>query len=463
MGNHEFDSGPRGLLPFLQAVNFPVLAANLELNNEPELKIVKKSVVLDVNGVQVGVIGYLTPDTVQISQTRGVIFQSEVSALTKESERLDKEGVKIIIALGHSGFLMDQEIARKVPLVDVVIGGHTNTFQWTGTPPDIEKPEDMYPKIIIQKSGKKVPVVQAYAYTKYMGVLNTTFNSNGDLVNFVGQPILLDHTVPQDQDILNNLDRYREEINQLSKMVIATTKVLLDGNANVCRQMECNFGNLLADALVQYVASLTSGKFWTKAPIGLVNGGGIRNSIEPGNITRAELIGVMPFDNRIVTLELTGADLLKTLEIGARSNGETSMGEFLQVSGLKYTVDRRQPPMSRIVHAEARCSDCLIPRYKTVDPKQNYTVVTFSFLSEGGDGHTILKEKGFNKRIEDLNDVDMVHWYLKKYSPVYPEVQGRITIIEKDVPDSGCALIQVNFNILFILIIMMLTFINFIS
>lgn len=84
---------------------------------------------------------------------------------------LKSKGVNIIIALGHSGYDVDRTIARDCPLVDVVIGGHSNTFLYTGDQPDIEPIDGPYPTVITQKSGKKVPVVQAYAYTKYLGEL----------------------------------------------------------------------------------------------------------------------------------------------------------------------------------------------------------------------------------------------------------------------------------------------------
>lgn len=90
---------------------------------------------------------------------------------SEEAENLKKKGVNIIIALGHSGYLVDQEIARDCPLVDVVIGGHSNTFLYTGEQPDAEKIDGPYPTVVKQASGKEVPVVQAYAYTKYLGEL----------------------------------------------------------------------------------------------------------------------------------------------------------------------------------------------------------------------------------------------------------------------------------------------------
>lgn len=90
---------------------------------------------------------------------------------SEETEALRKKGVNIIIALGHSGYDVDMDIAKNCPLVDVVIGGHSNTFLYSGQQPDIEKIDGPYPTVIKQASGKEVPVVQAYAYTKYIGEL----------------------------------------------------------------------------------------------------------------------------------------------------------------------------------------------------------------------------------------------------------------------------------------------------
>lgn len=88
-----------------------------------------------------------------------------------EAEQMDKNGVKIIIALGHSGYPVDKEIAKKCPLVDVVVGGHTHSFLYSGNESHVEKVAGPYPTIITQPNGKQVPVVQAYCFTKYMGEL----------------------------------------------------------------------------------------------------------------------------------------------------------------------------------------------------------------------------------------------------------------------------------------------------
>ena len=105
------------------------------------------------------------------------------------------EGVDILIALGHSGYTEDMRIAKEVPDIDVVVGGHSNTFLYSGDKPSNEPIEGPYPTLITQpgtgSKPKVVPVVQAYAYTKYLGYLKLTFDKNGDLSHHEGQPILL--------------------------------------------------------------------------------------------------------------------------------------------------------------------------------------------------------------------------------------------------------------------------------
>lgn len=442
LGNHEFDFGAEGLAPLLDSAKFPIVAANLDFSKEPRIVTVKKSVILTVSGEKIGIIGHLTNETIIISNPGLVGFLDVVQSVKEESEKLDQQGIKIIIALGHSGYEMDKRIAAEVPLVDVVIGGHTNTFQWNGPPPDLEVPEDVYPTVITQSSGKKVPVVQAYAFTKYLGRLNVTFNEDGDLIEFEGQPELLETSIPQDGDVLDLLDRYRPEVNALNNKVIGHSKVILDATNMKCRVQECNFGNMVADAFVFYMASLSIGEGWTQYPIGLMNGGSIRTTVDPtktgGNITRGELFGALPFDSQLVSLQLTGKDLIQTLEIGARGDGETSKGEFLQVSGVHVVYNISQPKYSRVVSVKVRCGQCKIPVYEDVVPDRLYGVATLNFLTRGGDGHFVLKDKAINLRAQDLSDLDVTDWYLQRYSPVYPAEEGRIQFVSDDtVSGSG--------------------------
>lgn len=448
-----------GVVPYINAAKFPIVAANLDFSKEPKLEAtnVTKSVVLTVAGRKIGVIGYLTPETEKISAPENVIFLDEVVAIKAESEKLDKEGVKIIIALGHSGYEMDKKIAKEVPLVDLVVGGHTNTFLWNGPKPDLEEVEGDYPTVIQQSSGKKVPVVQAYAYTKYMGHLNVVFNDKGDAIKYEGLPLLLNSTVPQEKDALDLLEIYRPEVEALDKEVTGNSLVTLDGDANSCRRKECNFANFICDAYVAYHSSVYAGNYWTDTPIAIINGGGVRNSIEPkathGKITRGELLGAMPFQDTIFTMNMKGSDLWETLELGVRSNGETSRGEFIQSSGLRYKVNTAKPVGSRVEEVKVRCGLCEVPTYELLKREHVYKIITTGFLNSGGDGHTAIRDGGYNKSAVDLIDMEIVAWYMNKTSPIYPEESERVIVYHSGARENGFVSIFVLLSATFSLIV----------
>uniref|UniRef100_A0A8C5X7W3 5'-nucleotidase n=1 Tax=Malurus cyaneus samueli TaxID=2593467 RepID=A0A8C5X7W3_9PASS len=137
LGNHEFDEGVRGLLdPLLKNANFTILSANIKgrtpLANEM-MKYVHPFKIVHFDSESVGIVGYTTKETSFLSQPGDdIIFEDEIEALQQQVNKLTAMGVNKIIALGHSGFTVDKNIAQKVKGVDVVIGGHTNTFLYTG-------------------------------------------------------------------------------------------------------------------------------------------------------------------------------------------------------------------------------------------------------------------------------------------------------------------------------------------
>ena len=108
------------------------------------------------------------------------------------------KGVNIIIAVGHSGYEVDKKIAKEVEEVDLVVGGHSHSFLFTGQPPSKEKPKGDYPTLVEQSSGKIVPVVQAFWGTKYLGFITINFSEDGEMLSWnntwknAKTPILLD-------------------------------------------------------------------------------------------------------------------------------------------------------------------------------------------------------------------------------------------------------------------------------
>lgn len=236
----------------------------------------------------------------------------------------------------------------------------------------------------------------------------------------------------------------------LATQIVGKCKVLLHGDQLKCRFEECNFGNLITDAFVAYHASIYGGSYWTDAPIAIMNGGGIRNSIEmktSNQISRAELLGALPFRNQVTSeftskpkvnpqpclvigLSLNGSDLWNTFELAVRSNGETSRGEFLQVSGVQVKYDLNNPVGSRVLEVKVRCGLCSVPTYSPLQKDKTYRLLLTSFLDSGGDGHNFLKEKGFNRMVEDFDEMEVVAWYMTKEGTVYPGEEGRIDVIK---------------------------------
>lgn len=432
LGNHEFDNGISGLTPFIENLTCPTLAANLILTKEPVLQAEKNlmdSIVFDINGTKIGVIGYLTPDTKVLAIRNNVEYIEEVIAIQKEATRLKTMGVNILIALGHSGFTKDLEIAEKVEDIDLVIGGHTNTFLWNGTSPDVEKSEGPYPTLVKQKSGRLVPAVQAYAYTKYLGKLHIVFDSDGEIITSDGNPIILDNSIPQEPAVLAIVNRYRASMEQITEQVVGTTSVILDGQT--CRLRECSMGNLIADAMVHKYASGYRGFGWSDAPVAIIQGGGVRASIahieSPANITKGDLLRVMPFDGNIVKVTINGSDVWKMLEHSVwRYNPTRAPGQFLQMSGMKVQYDFRHPSGKRVTKVHMRCGECLNPEYSVLNKSKEYKILMPAFLSMGGDGFSVFD--GLPSSPLSYDELSSTVEYIEKNSPVYPAVEGRIII-----------------------------------
>ncbi|XP_047991992.1 protein 5NUC-like isoform X2 [Leguminivora glycinivorella] len=436
LGNHEFDNGVKGLTPFIENLTCPVLTANIDLTNVPELATetnLKKSMIIDIDGVQIGIVGYLTPDTKFLAVPNNVDYIDEIVAIKEEVKKLQEKKIRIIIALGHSGYVKDLQIAKEVEGVDLVIGGHTNTFLWNGTTPDSEEPQGPYPTYVKQASGRSVPVVQAYAYTKYFGKLLMTFDSKGEAIKISGQPILLDNSIPQDPEVIRIIERYRDDVLNVADEVIGNTSVVLSGEH--CKYLECNLGNLITDAMVYRYATLYKGEHWTDAPIAIIQGGGIRASISymhmPANITKGDLLIVMPFEGNLVTVSMAGSVIFQMLEHSVYDlNNLQDHGEFLQFSGLRVVYDYKRPPKSRVVEVRARCGDCQIPQYKNINKTQIYKVIMPQFVANGGDGYSMLV--GLPQETLDYNELQCTEYYLRHRSPVFPQVEGRLVLLNEE-------------------------------
>ncbi|XP_056445719.1 5'-nucleotidase-like [Gadus chalcogrammus] len=434
-GNHEFDNEVEGLLsPFLHNVSAAMLSANMKADQTlgPQINaLYQPSKVFTLGSEKVAVVGYTTAETPLLSQPGpNLVFQNEVEALRVEVERLTSMGVNKIIALGHAGFDVDIDIAKRVKGVDVVIGGHSNTFLYTGSPPSSEIPEGVYPHMVRSDDGRDVPVVQAFAFGKYLGNLKVTFNQAGDVIKAVGNPILMDSSVAEDPGVLAEVLHWKQNLSHLSTQVVGHTLVYLDGSKE-CRSEECNLGNLICSAMISNNIKHSDELRWNHVGLCMMNSGAIRTSINErfknGTITMEDLLLVLPFGGTFDLIQVKGSTLRKAFEHSVHRYG-SKRGEFLQIGGfhVEYLVSR--PVGQRLVSLEALCTACRMPRYLPVVPDEEYKLVVTSFIADGGDGYDMLKDERLKHDTGDM-DVSVLSKYIMEQQRVYPPLDGRIRFI----------------------------------
>lgn len=441
-GNHEFDNGVEGLMkPFMEQIECPVLSANIKADETLAATFGTSYLpykILTVGGEKVGVVGYTSKETPALSKPGPhLTFEDEVSSLQLQVNKLQTLGVNKIVALGHSGFTADQEIAKKVSGLDVVIGGHTNTFLFTGPPPSSEVPAGPYPFMVTSDDGRQVPVVQAYAFGKYLGYLKVTFDDAGNVVESTGNPILLDSSVQQDPEVLADVEEWKKSLANYSAQVVGKTLVFLNGTTEECRFRECNLGNLICDAMVDNNIRFSDGVQWNHVSASIFNGGGVRTSVDEqsrnGSITMEDLISVLPFGGTFDLVQLKGSTLRKAFEHSVRRYGQ-STGEFLQVSGIHVEFDLSEPPGQRVRSLSILCTKCRVPVYEPVEDETVYTVVLPSYIVTGGDGFSMIRDEILKHNSGDL-DLSVVSSYIEQRRSVYPSVEGRIKIY-----NSACGL-----------------------
>ncbi|XP_053315131.1 5'-nucleotidase [Spea bombifrons] len=463
LGNHEFDNGVPGLLnPLLSQVQFPVLSANIRADKQIAPNITGYFLpykILQVGGQQIGIVGYTSKETPVLSDPGPfLVFEDEIAALQPQVDKLLTLGVNKIIALGHSGFETDKLIAQKVKGVDVVVGGHSNTFLYTGSPPSNDVPAGVYPFIVRSDDGRSVPVVQAYAFGKYLGYLNVTFDETGNVLHSAGNPILLNSSIPEDPTLLLEINKWKEQISNYSTQEIGKTLVFLNGSSVECRYRECNLGNLICDAMIDNNIRHPDELTWNHVSLCLLNSGGIRASIDEksmnGTITLEDLISVLPFGGTFDLIEIKGSTLKAAFEHSVHRYGGGT-GEFLQVGGIKVVYNTHKKPYERVIKLEVICTRCRVPRYVPVEMDNVYKVVLPSYIAGGGDGFSM-----FNESLKhDSGDLDLsvVSKYIYKMLRVHPAVEGRIEFSNEQSSNGASRFAQTYYtHVLYVFLIALL-------
>jgi 5'-nucleotidase/UDP-sugar diphosphatase len=404
VGNHEFDDGPEVLRGFMDAVDFPVLMSNADVSGEELLAgTLAKSTVIERGGEKLGLIGLTPQDTDELaSPGPNITFSEPVAAVQGEVDRLTEMGVNKIIVLSHSGFVVDKAVAAATTGVDVIVGGHSNTLLSNTQ----ERAVDIYPVMVGETA-----IVQAYAYGKFLGELNVTFNDAGEIVEAKGEPLIMDGSVTEDAGTVARITEAAAPLEEIRSKVVAEAAAAIEGDRAICRVQECAMGNLVADAMLARVKD-------QGIEIAIANSGGLRASIDAGEVTQGEVLTVLPFQNTLSTFNVSGQTVIDALENGV-SQIEEVKGRFPQVAGISFTVDAS-------AEVGARISDVMVGG-APIDPAKVYGLVSNNYVRGGGDGYKMFRdaENAYDFG-PDLADVTAE--YLAAQGPYQPYTDGRISM-----------------------------------
>lgn len=408
LGNHEFDEGCLELTRFLAALPFPVLAANLKpAKGCPMLKgNYTPYTLLTVRGQKVAVVGIANNEVVSLAAACPRTFFEDTAACLQRTVRdLEAQGVKHIIALTHIGLPEDRKLARSVDGVDIIVGGHSHSYLG----PDSE--EGPYPIIERSPSGQPVLVVTAKRAAQYLGELNVIFDAQGVPFRWNGGARELAAPETRDAETSALVQKYAASLDEFRNHKVGSHHLSLPDGIDACREDDCLGGSLIADAMLEYVRPFGG-------QVALCNGGSVRAALPSGDISRGDLLSVIPFGNTLVMREITGERLLAALEHGVSEEGGQGP-RLLHTAGLRYVVDAARPAGSRIVRAEIlNEKDTGTP----LDRKARYVIVTIEYLARGGDAYEMLKDSKVIPSPEPI-DITVVEDYLKKHSPL-PQPEG---------------------------------------
>ncbi|MGO4851204.1 bifunctional metallophosphatase/5'-nucleotidase [Phaeovulum sp. W22_SRMD_FR3] len=408
VGNHEFDDGPEVLAGFMEAVSFPVLMSNADVSGEKALAgKLMKSTIIEKNGEKLGLIGLTPQDTDELSSPgKNIVFTDPVDAVQAEVDKLTAEGVTKIIVLSHSGYAVDKKVAAGTTGVDVIVGGHTNTYLSNTD----EKAEGPYPTMV-----NGTAIVSAYAYGKFLGELKVVFDDAGVVKEASGEPLIMNGEVVQDQPTVERIAELAKPLEEIRNKIVAESADQIDGSRDLCRSAECPMGNLIADAMLDRVKA-------QGVQIAIQNGGGVRASIDGGQVTMGEVLTVLPFQNTLSTFQAKGSTVLAALENGV-SQVEEGGGRFPQVAGIKFAFDPTKPAGERISDVMVAEGDAFVP----LDPEKVYGLVSNNYVRTGGDGYKVFDTESSNAYDFGPDLADVTAEYLAKSNGYTPYVDGRIT------------------------------------
>ncbi|MGH9834548.1 MAG: bifunctional metallophosphatase/5'-nucleotidase, partial [Blastocatellia bacterium] len=359
LGNHEFDFGNEVLLERMKESKFVWLGSNVidrqtgkPFNNMPPYVIRK------FGGVKIGLFGLLTTDTATSSKPGANIrFVDPILTARRIVRKMRAEGAKVIIAVTHLALSQDKELAR-TGLVDVIIGGHEHE--------------------LLQSHAGHAPIFKWGSDARILGRIDLNlYAATGRIESIDWAGIPVDDSVADDPVVAAVVGEYEKKLSAELDRPLGRAGIELDARSITNRSGETNLGNLVADSFRRA----------TGADVGLLNGGSVRANMTfaPGQITKRDVISILPFENPVVKVEVSGSILRAALENGvSQIVEEKESGRFPQVSGLQFEFDGRKPAGSRVVKVTVNG--------QPLDEKKIYTLATNTYLVHGGDNYKMFKE-----------------------------------------------------------------------
>jgi 5'-nucleotidase len=357
-GNHEFDFGPDVLQARIKESKFGWVAANvIDTRTNQTFGGVPPFVVREFGGVKIGIFGLVLPETKTTSRPGdNVVFRNPCETAKQMVSELHAQGVKVVVALTHLSMREDKEVARCAD-VDLIIGGHEHT--------------------LLESHAGAAPIFKMTADARELGRIDLNISpTTGELDSIDWKVIPVDSTTKEATEFAAVYRKYASLLAQLAKPIGRTT-VALDARSLQSRTEETNVGNFVADAFRKATA----------ADVALMNGGSVRADeiIAKGPLTMRDLLSILPFKNKLIKIEVTGATLRAALEHGVSRSAEDSQpGGFPQVSGIRFSFDASRKPGARLVEVKVNG----LP----LDDAKKYTLATSTFIAlDGGDGYSMFK------------------------------------------------------------------------
>ncbi|UXU57687.1 5'-nucleotidase C-terminal domain-containing protein [Staphylococcus agnetis] len=397
-GNHEFDFGYDQLKKLESMLNFPILSSNVYKDGKLAFK---PSTIIEKNGVRYGIIGVTTPETkTKTSPTgiKGVTFDDPLKSVLREMDALNGK-VDVFVILSHLGVdsttqetwrsdYLTQQINRrsqyKVPTI--VIDGHSHTVMQHG---------QMYGRDLLAQTG-----------TALANIGKIDFNFANNTVSDLKASLISVKDAAQvqpDPTVKAQIDKANDAfLKETSAVVIPNNTIVFEGERDHVRRHETNLGNAIADAMEAY----SKDHFSQPADFAVTNSGGIRASINKGEVTLNHIITVLPFGNTISQIKVKGSDVRAAFEHSLSAptenvNGTTQLsanGGLLQISkSIRVYYDMAQPAGKRIkaIHVLNKQTG----KFEVLDLNRTYRIATNDFTASGGDGYTMLngpREEGLS-------------------------------------------------------------------